>query len=189
MKARGGIRDSQRPRLLRALAVALLVLAAVLLYPVNANAAASTTTLSCVGASPFSEWPYADYSACTTEGGTVTVIDLSAIEPDTLVMVCGGGSGTGVCASVGGNAQWAYAGTVAEDTLVYVGDLELGSYEYADTVAGWPGMTGGGDPEEPEETFVDFMRSGRAFAAAFLLCGLFWGMGRGIGIILGVLRR
>lgn len=195
MKQRAGQRDSQRPKLLRALAGGLIFLAIVLLWTATARGAEPATTLTCVApVLPYDEWPHTGFELCGHEdvGGTVEVVSVAELDAETLVPVCVGGSGTGVCTSVGGSSAWRYVSSVTADTLVYVGTNFEGSYEWADTVSGWPGMTGGEDPEDPEdpdETLVDFMRSGRAFAAAFVLCGLFWGMGRGIGIILGVFRR
>lgn len=196
VKPRAGQRDSQLPRLLRALAGALVLLGVVLLWPVRAPAAESLTTLACVGAAPYGGWAHAGYSACEQEGGTVTEIGLDVIDGGTLVPVCSGGSGVGVCASVGGDAGWQYASTVTSETLVYIGTLFEGSYEYANTVSGWPGMSGGGGGDDDgddeggdQAELVDFMQSGRAFAAAFILCAVFWGMGRGVGLIVGLFSR
>lgn len=48
----------------------------------------------------------------------------------------------------------------------------------------------GEEPEEPgEEDVIDFLQSGRSFAAAFVLCAVFWGMGHGIGMIVRLARN
>lgn len=47
----------------------------------------------------------------------------------------------------------------------------------------------GGDPEDPEAEVVDFTRSGVAWAAFFLACCTFWGMGKGVGAIVSVVKR
>lgn len=51
--------------------------------------------------------------------------------------------------------------------------------------------TGGGDPPggDGEGAVIDFFESGTYFAGAFVLCAVFWALGRGIGAIVELFRR
>lgn len=175
-------RDGSKGGTWASLACARAVAAFLLL--VGASQAHAAQTLVC-------DWDVegSSFPACDAP----YAVDVGTLVASNVVLTCVGGSGPGICTSVGGFVVWRYGAAIKPGDLVYVGNLEDGSYEYASTVSDWPWeATGGGDGGDGDDWSLedlDLSVAASAFAAAFSLVGMFWALGRGIGLLVGFLRR
>lgn len=124
--------------------------------------------------------------------GWADTINMADVEATSLIPWCSGADpGTGSCPGLSGTSVWRMASDFEEGDRVYVGDMADGSYEYFESLTEWPltGSPGGGDGDEFGLDDLDMEEVLKAFSAGFFLVAMFWGFGKGIGLILQQVRR
>ena len=156
--------------------------------------ALAETTLRCDGYAVPADIVAEPFPNCEADGGTIAVSEVDALVGGDIILFCVGGAAEGVCSAAGGSVEWHDFSDVTGETLVYVGDGGAGSYLYASGVPGWPGGVPPDDPPaEGCEPFtvscVDTVLSTQAFSSGFILVALFWALGKGIELVLGVIKR
>lgn len=134
--------------------------------------------------------------APSCSGGSVVEVHSSDLGINMLVAWCAVPAGDGSDCSY---AQWVPAGALSNLDTVYVSDYE--SFAVAGPLEDYPtlglvaekygfldGVGGGGGDEWTLED-LDLSEAASAFAAAFMVCWMFWGLGKGVGLLVGFLRR
>lgn len=169
-----------------------LLLAALLL---SASAWAGDPIRTCTN-------PARAFEASTTcSGGSVVGVDDTEIEADMLVDACEvTQSSSPFCAS--GHRVWWPAGRITPLMRIYL--YPSGPYYSAGAYEGFPPMQdyfqefadlyglveggGGGGESGGDISEADLSEAGTWFASAFVLVVMLWGMGKGIGLIVSVVR-
>lgn len=160
-------------RCARAVAVLLIAVSSV------ANAAPGDLVRVCRGGDLAYEGHFID-DECDDAGGVI--VDITVAELLASDMVGGWG--------LGGWTMWSAAYLAAHP------DLEWQPFNPGGDPFLWEsfaslGWGGGGSPEEPEPAFheLDLEAFGESWAAAFGLVFLCWGLGKGIGVVVRVVRN
>lgn len=125
-------------------------------------------------------------------GGSATVED-SALGASAVGVCLGGGidlSGLSYSACSGSLAARFVANLTAEDLVIRADNGVLVPVT-AFSSLGFGGVAGGGDDGDLEGAIADFDLSvaARAFGAAFVLVGMFWALGKAVGLVVNSVRR
>lgn len=135
------------------------------------------------------------WSACDSEHSVA--VEASEVAASDLVLACddlgsAGGSGCG-----GFGPGWIKASDVPADGYVIFSGVSGGEgvYRLLADIEGWPYAGGdgggGGDDEDLDGAIADFDLSvaAGAFGAAFVLVGMFWALGKAVGLVVNSIRR
>lgn len=168
--------------------VLVVVLRGLLLWACGVAAHAADVTLTCTN--PVDGG--AAFSFCEGGGGSVVEVLVAALGPLQSVPVCSGVAtpSGGSCAGMGGTVVWRVASSLAPTAWIYTGDLAEGEYVVLSSLSYWPFDGGGEDPGgdfDPSSLEPSELLS--AFSAGFVLVAMFWGLGKGVALVLSIVRR
>src|SRR6185369_2462063 len=129
--------------------------------------------------------------ACEMGGGSWAVVPFAEITPTTTVLKCDVAVGPWLsCGQAGGSSSFALYGDVGDyDFIDSTGEgMPFDEYVVKAAVAYVAAGGGGGGGSGTIEDF-DLAVGGSMFAAAFVIVGMFWALGKGVGAVVNSVRR
>lgn len=164
-------------------------LAGVVLWLAFGSCAFSQVVVSCTNAALEGQ------SSDSCAGGSYVLLEPGEVEAGSLVSHCVLPA-TSSPGCVSGMAFWVRAGHLAPTDGVYFEDY--GGYSAVYESAGWPvladfggggGGGGGGEGDGWSLEELNLPVFAGVFATFFSICGLFWALGKGVGLIVNFTRR